>query len=178
MRLPLALLLASYALGALAAEPDLLLIDEVRKNQTTIYIGESRYYLDRTSITTGRVESVPYHSARTIMTRPNHPASVDEIAVICNHAALGFAVSIRKIGVAKANTVEYSFDQGPVKSLADFDLKRLDDKPVTVFSKVAHAICNIAQPKVAHAICNIAQPKVAAAPSNNSFKPKPLRGSA
>ncbi len=166
MKLPLALLLASHTLGALAAKPDLLLIDEVRKDQTTIYIGESRYYLDRTSITTGRVETVPYYSARTIMTRPNHPASVDEIAVICNHPTLGFAISIRKIGVAQANTVEYSFDQGPVRSLADFDLKRLDDKPVTVFSKVAHTICKIAQPRIA------------AAPSNNSFKPNLLRKSA
>ena len=166
MRLPLMLLLASCAVGASAAQPDLLLLDEVRRDQTTIYIGASRYYLDRTSITTGHVESVPYHSARTIMTRPDHPASVDEIAVICNHATLGFAVSVRKIGIVNANTVEYSFDQGPVESLADFDLKQLDDKPVTVFSKVAHAVCNIAQPTVA------------GAPSNNSFKPKPLRGSA
>lgn len=71
------------------------------------------------------------------MIRPNHPAAVDEIAVICNHPSFGFAVSIRKIGVAKANTVEYSLDQGPVKSLADFDLKQLDDKTVTVFSELA-----------------------------------------
>ncbi len=166
MRVLLSLLLTSSPFAGAATSPDLLLIEEVRKDQTTIYIGESRYYLDRASISSGMVESVPYHSARTVMTRPNHPASVNEIAVICNHPALGFAVSIRKIGVARTNSVEYSFDQGPVRSLADFDLKRLDDKPVTVFSKVAHTICNIAQPKVT------------AAPSNNSFKPKPLRGSA
>jgi len=143
MRLLLGLLLASSSLGAVAAKPELLLIEEVRGDQTTIYIGESRYYLDRASISSSSIESFPYHSARTVMTRPSHPASVDEIAVICAHPSLGMALSIRKIGTANRDTVDYSFDQGPVKSLADFDLKQLGNGPITVFSKVARTICEI-----------------------------------
>ena len=166
MKVLLGLVLTASFPNTVGNKSDLLLIEEVREDQATIYIGESRYYLDRASISSGRVESVPYHSARTFMTRPNQPASVSEISVVCNHPTLGFAIAVRKIGVAKANSIEYSFDQGSVSSLADFDLKRLDEKPVTVFSKVAHAICNIAQPVVV------------GAPSNNSFKPRPLRGSA
>ena len=146
MKLYLGLLLVSCSLTAIAGEADLLLIDEVQTDQATVYIGESRYYLDKASITTGAVESIPYHTARTVMTRPRHPTSVDEIAVICSHPVLGTAVSIRKIGVAQGGTVEYSFDQGPVQSLADFDLKQLGTGPSTVFSKVAHAVCQISQP--------------------------------
>jgi hypothetical protein len=143
-----ALIVAQTGLGAAASNADLILIEEVTRGQTTIYIGESRYYLDRKSIITHEIDSVPYHTARTVMIRPSHPASVDEIAVVCDHPAIGFAVSVRKIGTANGKSVQYSFDQGPVKSLTDFDMKQLDDKPVTVFSKVAHVICDIAQTSV------------------------------
>jgi len=166
MKLLLSVLFASYSAVAVAGNSDLLLIDEVRADQATIYIGESRYYLDKASIATGTIDSVPFYTARTVMTRPRHPDSVDQIAVICNHSSFGNAISVRKIGTAKGETVEYSFDQGPVQSLADFDLKQLGSGPVTVFSKVAETICKIMQPASTET------------PSNNSSKPTPLRGAA
>ena len=166
MKLLLSVILAVYSVSAASSEPDLILIDEVSADQATIYIGESRYYLDKSSITAGTIDSVPFYIAYTVMTRPRHPDSVDQIAVICNHASLGTAVSIRKIGAVNDGTVEYSFDQGPVRSLADFDLKHLGNGPDTVFSKVAQTICKMA-------------PQTSAkTPSNNSFKPTPLRGAA
>jgi hypothetical protein len=146
MRLLLCVLLVSNPLSLRANVPNLLLIEEVRADQATIYIGESRYYLDKASITSNVVDSVPYHLARTVMTRPRNPDSVDEIAVICNHPSLGTAISIRKIGTANGGKVEYSLDQGPVKSLDDFDLRHLSSGPITVFSKVANIICKTVQP--------------------------------
>jgi hypothetical protein len=166
MKLLLDVVLTVYSAGAMASGSDLILIDEVRADQATIYIGESRYYLDKSSINVGTINSVPFYTARTVMTRPPHPDSVDQIAVICDHPSLGTAISIRKFGTANGEAVEYIFDQGPVQSLADFDLKQLGSGPATVFSKVAQAICKIEPPISAEM------------PSNSSFKPTPLRGAA
>jgi hypothetical protein len=136
---------AGLAFAIAPANSDLVLINERSRDEATLYVGERREYIDRASLDSASVDDITYHTARSITIRPNYPPGIIDVAVICEHEKLGLALSIRKLGRLNEQGAEYSIDNGKVRSLSDFDLVKLEQKPKNLFSKMARAICNISQ---------------------------------
>ena len=132
--------------AALAA--DWLLVHEVTRAQVNLYQQESRYYIDRTSLTSGTVEGVRYETAMLQTKAPGKPDSVDQIAVICDKSTLALALSVRKMGSVQPNgAITFVPDFGAPKSLSDFQLTNIDRKvPNGLFTLAALAVCKYRQP--------------------------------
>lgn len=135
----LALVLCSPA----SFSADWLLIDEVNRVQVNLYLQESSYYIDKSSLTSSIVEGLRYELALLQTRTPRKPSSVDQIAVLCEKSPIAPALSVRKMGSVQPNgEVIFDLDFGTITTLSDFQLTNLGrNSPDSLFTLAAKAIC-------------------------------------